>query len=320
MRWSLPRFVRVRESGPRDGFQNEQSFIPTETKIELIDSLQTTGLSRVEVTSFVHPKWIPQLADADEVVRGIGKPPGVAHAVLVPNQRGVERAIAAREAGAKIDDVSFVMSASEGHNRSNLNKPVKQSLQELGELIPRARHSGFRVVCGLSVAFGCPIDGRVDQGRVMEIAEEMQRLGADEIYLADTAGMANPRAVHALFARAKRELRQVELTAHFHNSRGQGLANVLAAMLEGVDSFESSFGELGGCPYSPGATGNIATEDLVAMLHEMGVETGVDLDRLLECARQAQRALGRELPGHLLKAGPINWLAPSPSRLGSGQA
>jgi len=307
MSWSFPKFVRIREDGPRDGLQMERQFIPTEQKIALINALLETGLPRVEVTSFVHPKWIPQLVDGDEVIRRINQQPGVSYAVLVPNMRGVGRAIEARNAGAKIDELVFVISASESHNQANLNKSVAQSLTELADLIPSAKAAGFRTAAGAACAFGCPFEGHVPPEQVIEILKEEQRLGVAEIVIADTIGCANPVAVRDMFARAKRELSGVEITAHFHNTRGQGLANVVAAMLEGVDSFETAFGELGGCPYAPGATGNIATEDLVSMLHEMGIETGVDLDKLIACAKMAQQAVGRDLPSHVLRAGPVNW-------------
>jgi hydroxymethylglutaryl-CoA lyase len=305
--WVFPKLVRIREDGPRDGFQNETQFIPTDKKIAMINALLETGLPRIEVTSFVHPKWIPQLVDAEEVLHRIDKNPAVDYAVLVPNQRGLERAIEVRKAGAKIDDIALVMSVTESHNRANLNRSVAQSLAEIGDLIRTAKEAGFRVGSGLAVSLGCPFEGHVDPEKVIEIAKEMHRHGADEIVIADTIGVANPVAVRDLFARARQSLPGVEITAHFHNTRGQGLANVVAAMLEGIDSFETAFGELGGCPYAPGATGNISTEDLVSMLHGMGIETGVDLVKLIACARTAQEVIGRELPSHVLRAGPVNW-------------
>jgi hydroxymethylglutaryl-CoA lyase len=205
------------------------------------------------------------------------------------------------------DDVNVFLSASETHNRKNVNRSVEESLQGLERVVGRAGPEGLRCEGVISVSFGCPYEGEVPQERVFEIAGRLSAAGCDEVAFGDTTGMANPRQVRAFFEHARERLTGVELTAHFHNTRGQGLANVLAALEAGIDSFESSFGELGGCPVPRGATGNIASEDLVSMLHEMGIETGIDLERLLACARRAQEALGRPLSGHLLTAGPVDW-------------
>ena len=310
---SLPPTVSIREVGPRDGFQNEPEMIPTERKVELIDALARTGLRRLEVTSFVRPDVIPQLADAAEVLARIDIPDEVSVGVLIPNERGLDAALEHR---AKIDEINVFLSASETHNQKNVNRSIAQSLAGLEVVLGRAREAGLRCEGVISTSFGCPYEGHVPPERVLEIAQRLNDAGAQEIGFGDTTGMANPRQVGELFALACERLVTdgprggvdgVELTAHFHNTRGQGLANVLAALQAGVGSFESSFGELGGCPVPAGATGNIATEDLVSMLHEMGIETGIDLDALLACARRVQEILGRPLGSHTLVAGPVKW-------------
>ena len=297
--------VRIREVGPRDGFQNEPETIPTDAKVQLIDALARTGLRRLEVTSFVRADVIPQLADAAQVLARIDVPDDVAVSVLIPNRRGLEAALQQRD---RIDEINVFMSASETHNRKNVNRSIAESLTELQDVLGRAREAGLRCEGVISTSFGCPYEGYVPPERVFEIAARLRDAGAQEVGFGDTTGMANPRQVREFFDAAKAQLgRELELTAHFHNTRGQGLANVLAALESGVDSFESSFGELGGCPVPPGATGNIATEDLVSMLHEMGIETGVDLPALIACARRAQEILGRPLGSHTLIAGPVDW-------------
>jgi hydroxymethylglutaryl-CoA lyase len=308
-----PKTVRIREVGPRDGFQNEPETIPTDRKVELIEALARTGLERLEVTSFVRADVIPQLADAGEVLARIDVPEDVAVSVLVPNERGLENALALLEesrAGAgrqAFDEINVFMSASEMHNRKNVNRSIEESLTGLEIVLRRAREAGLRCEAVISTSFGCPYEGHVSPERVLEIARRLHAAGAQEIGFGDTTGMANPRQVSELFALWRDDLQEAQLTAHFHNTRGQGLANVLAALEVGVDSFESSFGELGGCPVPPGATGNIATEDLVSMLEEMGIETGIDLEALLACARRVQEILGRSLGSHTLVAGPIVW-------------
>jgi hydroxymethylglutaryl-CoA lyase len=313
---SLPATVRIREVGPRDGFQNEPEVISTGDKVRLIDCLSQTGLRRLEVTSFVRPDVIPQLSDAEEALRSITRAEGVSYTVLIPNERGLERGLALmEEAGTRLfDEVNLFLSASETHNRKNVNRSVEESLAGLERVIARAREEGLRCEGVISVSFGCPYEGEVPVERVLAIAQRLAAAGCEEVAFGDTTGMANPVQVREFFELAAKRLDGVELTAHFHNTRGQGLANVLAALESGVSSFESSFGELGGCPVPKGATGNIATEDLVSMLHEMGVETGVDLGRLLGCARAVQDVLGRRLTGHLLTAGPIDWHQPAAGR------
>jgi hydroxymethylglutaryl-CoA lyase len=296
--------VAIREVGPRDGFQNEPERIETADKVRLIDALCRTGLKRVEVASFVRADVIPQLADAAEVLRQIDPPDDVALAVLVPNERGLE---AAFELQDRFHEVIVFLSASDTHNRKNINRPTEDSLATVERMLPRIAEQGLRPLASIATSFGCPYEGHVAPERVLALAERMAAAGAREISFGDTTGMANPRQVRAFYAAALERLAGVELTAHFHNTRGQGLANALAALDAGVKSFESSFGELGGCPVPPGSTGNIATEDLLSMLHEMGIETGVDLDALLAASRDVQHVLGRSLGSHVLVAGPVVW-------------
>jgi hydroxymethylglutaryl-CoA lyase len=340
--------IRIREVGPRDGFQNEPETIPTARKVELIDALARTGLRRLEVTSFVRPDVIPQLADAEEVLAQVSIPAEVALSVLIPNERGLERALALRErlggAGGGVlaegdgerasstrsafDEINVFLSASETHNRKNVNRSIAESLVGLEAVLARAREEGLRCEGVISTSFGCPYEGHVPPERVLDIAVRLRDAGAQEVGFGDTTGMANPLQVREFFALAFARLggggtssgagaaggtagagREdgVELTAHFHNTRGAGLANALAALESGVSSFESSFGELGGCPVPAGATGNIATEDLVSMLHEMGYSTGIDLPALIACAARAEEVLGRPLGSHTLVAGPVEW-------------
>jgi hydroxymethylglutaryl-CoA lyase len=301
---SLSQRVRIREVGPRDGFQNEPEVIPTADKVRLIDLLSDSGLERLEVTAFVHPDVIPQLADAEEVLAGIERRDGVAYSVLIPNRRGLERALEVRD---RFDEINVFLSASETHNRKNVNRTVDESLAGLEDVVPAARQAGLRCEGVIATSFGCPYEGEVPAERVFAIAERLAAAGCEEVGFGDTTGMANPRQVHEFFATATERLTGVELTAHFHNTRGQGLANVVAALDEGIESFESSFGELGGCPVPPGSTGNVSSEDVISMLHEMGIETGIDLERLIAASRAAQEQLGRPLGAHVLRAGPVDW-------------
>jgi hydroxymethylglutaryl-CoA lyase len=299
----MPGAVKIREVGPRDGFQNEPEIIATDDKVRLVEMLAATGLRRLEVTSFVRADVIPQLTDAGEVLERARIPEEVSVSVLIPNMRGLEAALAHRE---RIDEVNVFLSASESHNRHNVNRPVAESLAGVEAVLAEAGAAGLRCEGVISTSFGCPYEGDVDPARVFEIARALAAAGAVEVGFGDTTGMANPVQVREFFERAREELPGIELTAHFHNTRGQGLANVLAALDSGCESFESSFGELGGCPVPPGATGNIATEDLVSMLDEMGLETGIDLEKLLLAAREAQSVLGRPLGSHTIVAGPVD--------------
>ncbi|MDQ3725471.1 MAG: hydroxymethylglutaryl-CoA lyase, partial [Actinomycetota bacterium] len=283
--------------------------IPTADKVRLIDMLARTGVRRLEVTSFVRADVIPQLADAREVLQAIDPPEDVSLSVLVPNERGLDHALELRD---RFHEVNVFLSASETHNRRNVNRSVGESLDALERVLARATDEGLRCEGVISTSFGCPFEGHVPLQRVFEIARRLRDAGAVEIGFGDTTGMANPLQVAEFFWKAAEELPDVERTAHFHNTRGQGLANVFAALQAGCDSFEASFGELGGCPVPAGATGNIASEDLVSMLHEMNIETGVDLDRLLDAARAAREVLGRPLGSHTLVAGPVDWRADPP--------
>ena len=293
--------VNIREVGPRDGFQNEPEVISTDEKVRLVEMLARTGLRRLEVTSFVRADVIPQLADAAEVLRRADIPDEVSVSVLIPNERGLENALEQRD---RFQEINVFLSASETHNRKNVNRSIEESLSGLERVLARAREEGLRCEGVISVSFGCPYEGEVPEERVFGIARRLADAGCEEVGFGDTTGMANPAQVRRFFEEAELD---AELTAHFHNTRGQGLANAVAALEAGVRSFESSFGELGGCPVPRGATGNVASEDLVSMLHEMGYDTGVDLEKLVACAREAQRVLGRSLGSHVLTAGPVDW-------------
>lgn len=294
----VPERVTVTEVGPRDGLQNEAAFVPTETKVELLRRLGETGLSRIEAVSFVHPKAIPQMADAAQVMAHLQRRPGVTYIALVPNEKGAARALEARA-----DEVAVVVSASETHNRRNVNRTIAESLEEVRQVAARAREAGLPWSGYVSVAFGCPYEGDVELERVLALSARMVELGASSISLGDTTGMGHPRQVAQMVQRFRERFGETRLRLHFHDTRGAGLANVLAALEEGATEFDASVGGLGGCPYAPGAAGNVATEDLVHLLHEMGVETGVDLDRLLGVARFAEEVVGRPLPGKVKQAG-----------------
>jgi hydroxymethylglutaryl-CoA lyase len=296
--------VRIREVGPRDGFQNEPEVITTDDKVRLVEKLARTGVPRLEVTSFVRADVIPQLADGPEVLERADIPQDVSVTVLIPNERGLDNALRLRD---RFQEINCFLSASETHNRRNVNRTIEESLSGLERVIGRARSEGLRCEGVISVAFGDPWEGHVDPQHVFDIAERLVAAGCEEIAFGDTTGMANPRQVGEFFRAAAERLPRTELTAHFHNTRGQALANVVAALDAGCRSFESSFGELGGSPVTPGATGNVATEDLVSMLHEMGYETGVDIAKLLDATSDVQEVLGRPLGSHVLTAGPVDW-------------
>jgi hydroxymethylglutaryl-CoA lyase len=290
--------VTITEVGPRDGLQNEAVQVATEDKLRLVEALVDAGLRHIEATSFVHPKWIPQLGDADELARRLPRRQGLVYSALVPNERGYDRA---RAAG--IDHVLVFLSASESHNQANVNRPVDASLAALEPLVARAKRDGTHVAVGISCSFGCPFEGPVSADRVMAIARRLVDAGVDAVGLADTVGHGNPAQVRDLFERARAELPAgIELVAHLHDTRGLGLANALAALEAGVTHLDSAIAGLGGCPYAPGATGNVATEELVYMLEAMGVSTGVALDRLLAVADLADRLVRRQGGGRLRRA------------------
>jgi hydroxymethylglutaryl-CoA lyase len=307
---NLPTHVNVREVGPRDGFQNEPETIATADKIRLIKQLGRSGLKRIEVASFVRPDVIPQLADGVEVLRGVNGPDGVRDdvslMVLVPNSKGLDNALRIRET---FSEVAIFVSASETHNKKNVNRTITESMADNEIIAKRIVAEELGCAAVIATSFGCPFEGKVPLQRVLDIAEQFATAGAIEVGFGDTTGMANPAYVEEFFAAAIDRLPGVEVTAHFHNTRGQGLANAYAALRAGCTSFESSFGELGGCPVPAGSTGNIASEDLISMFEEMGVSTGVELPALIDSARAAQTVLGRKLTSHSIVAGPIDWTA-----------
>ena len=294
----LPERLSLREVGPRDGLQNEDP-VPTAGKVALIDTLSRTGVARIEAVSFVHPKAIPQMADAAEVWAAITPNPDVRYSALVPNRRGAERAL-----DAGLTEIEVVVSASDTHNRKNLNRSTEESLDDIAAITDLVHDRGATCQVIVSTAWGCPYEGDVPVERVLAVAGRALRDGADGLSYGDTTGMATPSRVTQLVAETRSAHPDVGLNLHFHNTRGTGLANVLAALELGVSDFDASVGGLGGCPYAPGASGNIATEELVHMVEDMGVDTGVDLDAMIEAAAQAERLVGRTLPSQVLRAGP----------------
>ena len=294
----LPSRISVREVGPRDGLQNEAP-VPTEAKIELIDRLSATGVRRIEAVSFVRPEAIPQMADADEVWRRIERAERVRYSALVPNLRGAARALA-----AGLAEIEVVVSASDTHNRKNVNRSTAESLDDIAAIIDAAHRQGATCQVIISTAWGCPYEGDVPESRVLGVAGRAIADGADSISFGDTTGMATPTRVWSLVAGFRSAYPDAALNLHFHNTRGTGLANVLAALELGVADFDASVGGLGGCPYAPGATGNIATEELVHMVADMGIGTGIDLEAMIDAAADAERIIGRTLPSQVLRAGP----------------
>lgn len=311
----LKKKVRINDVGVRDGFQIEKNIIPTETKIALIDQLTATGLALVEATSFVHPKFVPNMADAEIVLREIQRRPGVTISAITPNIRGMERAIACHTSGGRIDEMNLFMSASETHNRANVKRSTDESLADFKIMVPMAKSVGIRLNGCVSTSFGCPFEGAVDEGRVMAFAEKLLELGFDGLTFADTTGMANPAQVERMMTNARARFPSADITLHFHNTRGMGLANVLAGIRAGIDSYDASLAGLGGCPFAPGATGNICTEDLVNMLEDMGIDTGVNLDLLLAAAVKIPGIVGHDVPGQVMKAGRTMHLHPVPEKL-----
>jgi hydroxymethylglutaryl-CoA lyase len=294
----LPASVSVREVGPRDGLQNE-SPVSTGAKVELVDALSNTGVRRIEAVSFVHPRAIPQMADADEVWKQITRHDDVRYSALVPNLRGAQRAL---DAGFR--EIEVVVSASDTHNRKNINRSTDESLDDIAELVANAHASGVSVQVIVATAWGCPYEGDVATERVVAVASRAIRDGADSISFGDTTGMATPGRVTRLIGELRSAHPEAPLNLHFHNTRGAGLANVVAALQLGVADFDASVGGLGGCPYAPGASGNVATEELIYLVEDMGVDTGINLDAMIEAAATAERIVGRTLPSQVLRAGP----------------
>ena len=294
----LPERISLREVGPRDGLQNEAP-VPTEAKVALIDALSRTGVQRIEAVSFVHPRAIPQMADAAEVWAAITPNPDVRYSALVPNLKGAQRALA-----AGFSEIEVVVSASDTHNRKNLNRSTDESLDDIAAIVDRVHAAGATVQVIVATAWGCPYEGDVPVERVVTVASRAMRDGADSLAYGDTTGMATPTRVTSLVGETRSAHPDVPLLLHFHNTRGTGLANVLAALQLGVSEFDASVGGLGGCPYAPGATGNIATEELVHMVEDMGVATGVDLEAMIAAAAEAERIVGRTLSSQVLRAGP----------------
>ena len=293
----LPAEVTIYEVGPRDGLQNEARQVPTADKLKFIEALVGAGIRSIEITSFVSPKWIPQLADAAEVARGVTRPPGVRMSALVPNRRGLETALAS---GMK--EIAVFLSASETHNKKNINKTIAEALAAFDDVIPHALAAKVAVRAYVSTVFGCPYEGEVDPERAVELTGQLRDKGVYQVSLGDTIGVANPRQTEDVLGRVLAKHPAESVAVHFHDTQGTALANVLVSLQMGITTVDSSAGGLGGCPYAPGAAGNLATEDVVAMLHSMGVATGIDLDKLTEASRTAATFVGHELPSKYLKA------------------
>jgi hydroxymethylglutaryl-CoA lyase len=293
----LPERVTVYEVGPRDGLQNEARQVPTADKIRLIEALIAAGVSAIEITSFVSPKWIPQLADSSEVARGVGRRDGVRFSALVPNRRGLDAALA-----AGMREIAVFMSASETHNKKNVNKTIADTLTAFADVVGPARDAGVKVRAYLSTCFGCPYEGDVDPARVVALTGDLMALGVYQVSVSDTIGVANPRQVEDVIGKVLAHHPIEAVAVHFHDTQGTALANCVAAMNLGITTIDSAVGGLGGCPYAPGASGNLATDDVVAMLHSMGIETGIDLDKLVDASRLAASFVGHELPSKYLKA------------------
>ena len=290
--------IYIQDVGVRDGLQSEPVFVPTDVKVALIDELSATGLAKIEVTSFVSPKAVPAMRDAAEVMARIKRVPGVVYTALVPNARGAEGAVVGRA-----DEINIFMSASESHNLANVNKSTDASFEAFRDVMRVLEGSGIAVNGTISTSFGCPFEGYVEPARVMRFVERYLELGVAGVTLADTTGMANPAQVRSLTEMTYDRFPDIDLTLHFHNTRGMGLANVLAGLEAGCRRYDSSLGGLGGCPFAPGATGNICTEDLVHMLWSMGYDTGVDLDKLIAASKKLPAIVGHDVPGQVRKAG-----------------
>jgi hydroxymethylglutaryl-CoA lyase len=293
----LPPEVTIYEVGPRDGLQNEARQVPTADKIRFIDALVAAGIKNIEITSFVSPKWIPQLADAAEVSRGVSRPAGVRMSALVPNRRGLETAIAS---GMK--EIAVFLSASETHSKKNINKTIAEAVAAFDDIVPQAIASGLKVRAYVSTVFGCPYEGDVDPEKSVELVGQLTDMGVYEVSLGDTIGVANPMQTEDVLSRVLAKHDAKKIAVHFHDTQGTALANCLVSLQMGITTIDASAGGLGGCPYAPGAAGNLATEDVVAMLHSMNIKTGIDLDKLAEASRTAATFVGHELPSKYLKA------------------
>lgn len=293
----IPERVRIMEVGPRDGLQNESTIVDTASKINFIEGLVAANVQRIEVTAFVSPKWIPPLADQMEVAKGMRRKAGVSYAALVPNMRGYENARL-----AKVDEVSFVLAASETHNKKNINATTQEAFMRYAEIAERAKADGVAFRGYVSCAFGCPYEGAVPVSQVVKWAKAFIELGAYEVSIGDTIGVGNPKQTVDIIQALSQEVRLNDIALHLHDTRGTALANIFAALCSGVSSFDSSAGGLGGCPYAPGASGNVSTEDLVYMLHAMGISTGINLDALCQVSLKMEKTLGRKLPSKYLSA------------------
>ena len=292
-----PDAVSIYEVSPRDGLQNEAAMISLEGKKRLLDALIKAGLKRIEITSFVSPKWVPQLADAEQLAREYRPPPGVTFGALCPNAKGLERALA-----AGLTEIAVFLSSSETHNKMNINKTIDDTLAVFEEIVPPAREKGLAVRGYLSTVWGCPYEGHVDPKRALQITKRLLELGCYQISIADTIGVGTPRQTDTIVRMFRDEMPLSKIALHLHDTRGTALANALVGLSMGVTTFDSSIGGLGGCPYAPGAAGNLATEDLIYMLHGMGVQTGVELERLVGAGELAQELIGRKLSGKYLQA------------------
>lgn len=291
----LPKQVQIKEVGPRDGLQNETTFIPTEEKIQLVNRLSESGLNYIEVTSFVHPKWIPQLADAVEVLKEIKRNSAITYAALVPNSKGLARAL-----DVGVDEVSIFMSASEGHNKSNINKSIDETFPILKEVVDGALAAGKTVRGYISTVIACPYDGYTKPEQVINVAEKLFDMGISELSLGDTTGVGVPTQVDALLHEMLRHFKAEKLAMHFHDTRGTAIANVMTSLAHGITKFDSAIGGLGGCPYAHGASGNVATEDLLYFLHEMGIETGVSMEKIQQTALYVEGLIGKTLSSKLV--------------------
>jgi len=308
----LPARVTLCEVGTRDGFQIEPDFIPTEAKVEVVNLLADAGVPRIEVTSFVHPKVVPQLRDAEEVMARIARRPGTRYAALVPNDKGAVRAV-----DAGVDAIHTVVSASESHNLANVNMTIAESMEKLRAVMQVAGRAKVPVACGISTSFGCPFEGDVPLPQLESVVRRLADMGARAIGLADTTGMANPRQVGRVLEHLTPRFPGIEWTLHTHDTRAMAIPNILAAMEYGVTNLDASIGGLGGCPFAPGASGNVCSEDLVHCLSAMGIETGIDLDRLIAVSRRVQDIVGRALPGQIVKAGKFTRRYPLPDTVAS---